>query len=150
MSRAGFGDGDDTYPYELWERTVQNAITGKRGQKFLRELVAALDALQEKKLTTHRLRDETGMVCAIGAVCVRKGIDTQPLEPREDEEHLHWPPLASALNISETLVRVVEHENDERDECRFPRWTPEERWQHVRDWAQGMIDAAARERGPNK
>ena len=139
MSRAGFGDDDGTYPYELWERTVENAINGKRGQKFLHELIAALDALPEKKLISYRLRDDTGAVCALGAVCARKQIDTAPLEPGEDEEYLHWPPLAGALNISETLVRVVEHENDEADEWCDRKLTPEGRWQHVRDWAVVLL-----------
>ena len=140
MSRAGFGDGDDSdYPYELWEKTCELALNGKRGQKFLRELVAALDALPEKKLIAGQLKDETGAVCALGAVCVRKHLYTPALEPREDEEYLHWPPLAGALKISETLVRLVEHENDESDEWRDHKLTPEERWQHVRQWAKDMI-----------
>lgn len=44
MSRSGYNDDCDGWALIRWRGAVNSAINGKRGQAFLRELVAALDA----------------------------------------------------------------------------------------------------------
>ena len=55
MSRSGYSD--DYEGLGLYRQTVENALRGKRGQAFLRELLEALDALDEKKLIEGYLKD---------------------------------------------------------------------------------------------
>jgi hypothetical protein len=142
MSRSGYdNDYEGTYPGEFWEQAVKNAIRGKRGQKFLRDLLDALDAMPEKALIANRLRDEDGSVCALGAVCVRRGIDTKPLEPIDEHDMEHWDPLATALKIAPALVREVEYRNDDG----WIDMTPEARYQDVYRWVQSQIRPAAPE-----
>lgn len=68
MSRSGYCDDYDCDPLPLgrWRGQVASAIRGKRGQAFLRELVAALDAMPEKRLIANDL-EQAGNVCAIAA-----------------------------------------------------------------------------------
>lgn len=56
MSRAGYCD-DIEDPLELgrWRAQVRSATRGKRGQKLLRDLLAALDAMPEKRLVADEL-----------------------------------------------------------------------------------------------
>lgn len=66
MSRSGYSDDDDDdggSRLNLWRGAVERAIKGKRGQAFLRELGAALDAMPDKRLTTGEL--EAGMETAL-------------------------------------------------------------------------------------
>lgn len=54
MSRSGYtDDDDDPLATGRWRAQVRSAIRGKRGQAFLRELIAALDAMPEKALITE-------------------------------------------------------------------------------------------------
>lgn len=52
MSRSGYSDDYDGDNWDLirWRGAVTSAIRGKRGQAFLREALAALDAMPEKQL----------------------------------------------------------------------------------------------------
>jgi len=46
MSRSGYSDDcDDQWSLICWRGAVKSAIRGKRGQAFLKEMLAALDAL---------------------------------------------------------------------------------------------------------
>lgn len=47
MSRSGYSDDCDHI--ELWRAAVDAAVSGKRGQAFLRELLGALDAMRAAK-----------------------------------------------------------------------------------------------------
>lgn len=130
MSRSGYSDeGEDV---ALWRGQVANAIRGKRGQQFLRDLVDGLDALPEKVLIAEQLQDkETGCVCALGAVGVKRGVDLAPLEPfvvDADNE-----PVAKAFNIAVQLACEVQWINDEASPYRGE--TPRARWERVRNWA---------------
>lgn len=125
MSRSGYSDDcDDNWELIKWRGQVASATRGKRGQAFLRELIAALDAMPEKRLIAHDLR-RNGEVCALGSVGVRRGIDLDALDPEE------YGAIAAAFGIAHQLVQEIEWENDEGgyDD------TPEQRWQRMRDWA---------------
>lgn len=134
MSRSGYTDEGDQWQLIMWRGAVRSAIRGKRGQAFLRELLAALDAMPEKKLITHDLQDASGQVCTLGAIGVARGVDLAPLDPEAHEQ------LGSVFNISEALVREIEYENDEGASC---YQTPEQRWQRMRDWVAANLAAAA-------
>lgn len=56
MSRAGYCDDiEDTLVHGRWRAQVRSATRGKRGQKLLRDLLAALDAMSEKRLVADTL-----------------------------------------------------------------------------------------------
>lgn len=124
MSRAGYSDDLDHWALIRWRGQVASAIRGNRGQAFLRELIAALDALPEKRLIAHELQEGEN-VCAIGSVGVRRGVDMSRLDPDDPET------IAGTFGIAEQLVREIEYMNDEA----YWGATPEVRWQHMRDWA---------------
>lgn len=136
MSRSGY---IDDFEGEGWEEAlamgrVASAIRGKRGQKFFRDLVAALDAMPAKRLVTDALvrEDSTGFenVCALGALGKARGLDMTPLDPDNSRQ------VAEAFDISPTLAREVVYENDEGA---WGRETPEQRWLRVRTWAVSKI-----------
>jgi hypothetical protein len=144
MSRSGYtDDNDDPLATGRWRAQVNSAIRGKRGQSFLRELAAAMDAMPEKVLITDELIDEHGDCCTIGVVCKNRSIDIGGIDYNEPEE------IANAVGIAKQLVAEIEYENDECG-VRFERipgtwdWdkkveTPEERWQRMRRWVQSKI-----------
>jgi hypothetical protein len=86
MSRSGYTecseDHEARWQQIRWRGAVHAAIFGKRGQAFLKELLAALDALPEKKLIAHQLVDLSGNVCALGAVAKARGLDVSNLDPQ--------------------------------------------------------------------
>lgn len=133
MSRSGYSeDYGEQYPNELefYRTRVANAIGGKRGQAFLRDLVTALDAMPDKKLIADELQDGDGLVCAIGSVGVMRGVDMTNLDPHHADE------VAKAFNIAECLAREIVFENDERPNYWSTKEeTPEARWQRMHDWA---------------
>ena len=148
MSRSGyvddFGDYDDD-PLALarWRSAVSNAIRSKRGQAFLLELAAALDAMPDKRLTAE-VWDEpvTGMpfsprggdVCALGVVTRARGIDTSHLDP-EDDSGVEW--VAKQLNIAPAMAREIVFMNDDAYHGRD--MSPEKRWRLVRKWVADHI-----------
>lgn len=133
MSRSGYVDDYDEYfPNALafYRTRVENAIYGKRGQVFIRDLIAALDAMPEKKLIAEDLiRD--GEVCAIGAVGIARGIDMSGLHPEYADE------VAKRFGIAECMAREIVFENDEAGTLATTKEeSPEARWQRMRDWAE--------------
>lgn len=125
MSRCGYtDDSDDDLALGRWRAQVASAIRGKRGQRFLSELIAALDALPQKRLIENDLEagDE---VCALGALGKARGVDLGHLDSLDYEE------LGSAFDIAHQLAQETMYVNDEH----AYRATPEERWTVVRDWA---------------
>lgn len=123
MSRSGYSDYCEHL--ELWRSNVERTIGGKKGQAFLLELIQALDAMPEKKLIRGSLVEETGEVCAIGALGVKRGVDMKRLDPDMPDE------VGAAFGISSMLAQEVVYENDDRRESQ----TPEERWVRMRAWA---------------
>lgn len=76
-------------------------IRGKRGQSFLREILAALDALPEHKLIAHELVEKDGAVCALGAVSKARGVDMTGVDPENIER------VADIFFISGALAREI-------------------------------------------
>ena len=133
MGRSGYSECGDLDPWNLicWRGAVSSAIRGKRGQAFLRELVEALEALPEKKLEAGALVSDGGC-CAMGAVALKRGLDTGGVDPY-DREH-----VASIFGIAEALAAEIAFEND--DEFSRRR-TPEDRWTHMHKWATSNLRA---------
>ena len=118
MSRSGYNDGCESAA--LWRGQVASAIRGRRGQAFLREMLATLDEMPEKRLITEELRQD-GEVCALGAVGARRGVALEGLDPYDYDR------LAAIFGIARQLIQEIEYVNDED----YWRATPEQRYQHV-------------------
>ena len=132
MSRSGYSD--DCENLNLYRGTVERAAYGKRGQAFLRELVAALDAMPIKRLVASELETTDGEVCALGSLGRAKGIAVKELDTYDTHD------LGRKFNIAHQLAAETMFQNDE---CGLDMWdgrkrvteTPEERWTRMRKWA---------------
>ncbi len=135
MSRSGYSD--DCENLALWRSAVDRATFGKRGQAFMRKLRDALDAMPNKRLIIDAIADESGNVCALGAV--------DPKAPAYEAEE-----LADHFGIARALAAEIVYRNDEdaplyeeRDIAgRFVRCeaeTPEKRWTRMRAWVEKQI-----------
>lgn len=139
MSRAGYTDDcDDQLAYGRWRAQVASAIRGKRGQAFLKELLAALESMPNKRLIKNSLRTEVGEVCTLGALGTSRQMDLTTIDPEDYYE------VASAFDITRQLVQEIEYENDEGVWCQE---TPEERWQRMHAWVKAQIKSPGGARG---
>jgi hypothetical protein len=130
MSRSGYSDDCEGWELIRWRGAVASALRGKRGQEFLRKLLAALDAMPNKRLIEGEL-EQDGEVCALGSLGRAQGMDMSKLDPTEPEE------VASAFGISPALVKELTFVNDEWNW----RETPEERYEVVRNWVLKQLAA---------
>lgn len=130
MSRSGYSDDLDNWSMIKWRGQVASAIRGARGQKMLREMLAALEALPDKRLIRHELRDQAGEVCALGALGVARGMDVDYLDPEDPEE------VASAFDIAPQLAREIVFKNDE---CYYSGEQPEQRYSRMVLWVKEQI-----------
>ncbi|MBZ3919250.1 MULTISPECIES: hypothetical protein [Xanthomonas] len=97
----------------------------------MRDLIAALDALPEKKLIAHTV-EQDGCFCALGAVAHLRGTDLDQ-GPNGGTDHDFEPDRAAArLDIATPLAQEVVYENDEAS---YWDETPEARWTRMRQWA---------------
>jgi hypothetical protein len=135
VSRSGygddFGDVDDQWGVIRWRGAVASAIRGRRGQAFLREMLAALDAMPVKELVSNGLEDGD-RVCAIGAVGRVRGVDMSNIDPED------WEQVARAFGISEALVRQIAFLNDE-----YGYNDPGRRWAGMRTWVVKQLEGGA-------
>lgn len=130
MSRSGYSDDcDNDWQAIMWRGAVASALRGKRGQSFLKEMLAALDAMPEKKLIAHELEQE-GAVCAIGAVGKNRGIDMSELDPED------YQGVANKFGISRALAQEIVFMNDEAS---YTAETPERRFERMREWVESEI-----------
>jgi hypothetical protein len=141
MSRSGYSEDFDASDIAMWRGQVASAIRGKRGQVFFRDLVAALDALSDKRLIAGILQtsptDElsptenyTPNFCAIGSVGLARGLDMSDLDPDNTQR------IADIFNIAHQLAAEIVFENDEAGPCKE---TPEARWHRMRAWAVSKL-----------
>jgi hypothetical protein len=167
MSRSGYikDDGDDPLALGRWRGRVASALRGKRGQAFLRDLAASLDAMPERRLIANELEAD-GEFCALGVLGAARGIDMAKLDP--DDEYQ----IAEAFGIAPCMAQEIVFENDERlTDYEWvgvtiygpvrPYW-PEfgkhtmqvkvqrqdvdaDRWKHMRAWVQEQLGTPAAE-----
>ena len=129
MSRSGYiDDMDDSWQLIRWRGAVASAISGRRGQAFLKEMLAALDALPEKRLIAHELA-QAGEVCAIGAVGKAGDVPMEDIDPED------YAAIACAFGVSEALAREIMFMNDEGRHYK----TPEDRFARMREWIISKI-----------
>lgn len=164
MSRSGYTDDyDEDGTGGLWRGAVASALRGKRGQAFLRELAAALDAMPEKRLIAHELEAD-GEFCTIGVLGAARGIDMAKLDPEDYDQ------VAAAFGIAPCMAQEIVYENDEVNDglewrkwevCGpmrpfWPHWEKHERsgympmadaegvrWQRMRKWVAEHIKSGA-------
>lgn len=138
MSRSGYSEDcgdDDPLALGRWRGQVESAIRGKRGQRFLFDLVMALARLPKPELISGELEEE-GSYCALGALGVHRGVDTKALGIRDWEDG-DWDKLGRAFDIASQLAQETMYVNDDRDRSLWTttKVTPEQRWVNVREWA---------------
>lgn len=133
MSRSGYTDDiDDELAAGRWRGRVASALRGKRGQAFLREMAAAMDAMPVKALIADELINAEGDCCAIGTVCKARGVDVSRIDFNDPEE------VARAVDIAHPLAAEIEFQNDESGPWDHSE-TPQERWQRMRAWIERKI-----------
>lgn len=131
MSRSGYvEDFDDNLVYGRWRAQVSSAIRGKRGQAFLKELAAAMDAMPVKRLISGELITESGEVCAIGSICKARGLETKNVDIYDSEA------VGNLVGIARQLAAEIEYMNDEFGPYKE---TAEDRWTRMREWVQEQI-----------
>lgn len=150
MSRSGYSDDYDQWDVIRWRGAVKSAIRGKRGQSFLTEMLAAFDAMAEKRLIKNELSEPnyisvghwglhegTPLVCAIGSVGSTRGIDMSNLDPEDRET------VANVFGIPPTLAAEIVFENDEGAGYWMNDEAPEARWTRMRAWIVSNLKVAA-------
>jgi len=132
MSRSGYSE--DCENLELYRNAVERALKGKRGQKFLRAMAAALDAMPEKTLIADELVDANGDCCALGAVCKARNLDLVGVDYFDS----HY--VGKVLGIAPAMAAEIAYMNDEWwDKWNNPE-TPPERWARMRAWVAAQIE----------
>lgn len=139
MSRSGYSDdGDcDNWAWICYRGAVVSAMNGARGQKLLRDLIAALDAMPVKELIANEL-EAGGQVCALGALGKVRGMDMTNLNPEAPKQ------IGKAFDIAPSLAREIVFENDDSEMYSIRVRTPAERWAHMRAWASSQLVAPER------
>ncbi len=165
MSRSGYHDDmDDVLAGGRWRAQVRSATRGKRGQRLLREMLAALDAMPEKRLTPFELE----ISAEADAKHAQRWAEIVRCDPSEYFERvLRRAPgvregdvcalgalgkargmdmsnldpedpdtVAGAFDVASPLVREIVYMNDE---CSGHSETPERRWARMRAWVASQI-----------
>ena len=158
MSRSGY---TDDYDYDnwasiRWRGAVASAIRGQRGQRFIREAIAALDAMPEKRLAA-RTFEASGDFCTLGVIGQSRGVDLSVLNAECDDD-VHRE-AAGLLGIPRALAAEVMEENDEcADEYEWHKApftddfgyyaksvrvavpdVADIRWRKMRDWLESQL-----------
>ena len=144
MSRSGYSDDgwDDQWAMICYRGAVASAIRGRRGQAFLKELLAAMDAREAKRLIAHELVKE-GDACAIGCVALARGVDVSGVDPENIER------VAAMFGISDALAKEIVFENDQDFSWRNDE-TPEARFTRMRNWVASLIKSPAEATPPSQ
>lgn len=131
MGRSEYSHDCDNWELIRWRGAVASALRGSRGQKALREMLDALDAMPDKRLITEELVSD-GEYCALGVLGVCRGVKVADLDPYDYDQ------VARTFGLAPAMVREIVYENDERY-GRFHGETPEERWLRMRNWVASNI-----------
>lgn len=165
MSRSGYSDEiDDNWGHIMWRGTVASSIRGKRGQAMLRELLAALDAMPDKRLYPNNFATADGEFCTLGVLGAARGAKMDDLGDAEDgcDERL----VAERFGVAAPLVQEImwmndEHVNDykyveveicgpmrrgypdygkhQKTVCMHDDRAPYRRWKIMRDWVERQL-----------
>lgn len=135
MNRSGYTEDCEGWDLIKWRGQVASAIRGKRGQAFLRELLEAMDAMPEKRLIAHELR-QSGEVCALGSLGAKRGIELEALDPEDYDK------LADTFGVAHQVIQELEFMNDEAWFGFGENENPEHRWQRMRDWTASKLKSS--------
>jgi hypothetical protein len=134
LSRSGYSDyWEGDVLANLYRGAVKSALQGKRGQAFLKEMLAALLTIPDQRLARDELIvADDNTVCALGAVGKARGLDMGGMDPYD------YHTVAGTFNIAEAMAREIMYENDSR----WKGETPEQRWLRMCNWIKGAIKDA--------
>ena len=133
MSRSGYSE--DCEHLGLYRSSVDAAIAGPRGQKLLREMIVALDAMPVRELAAEVFVHGPNM-CAMGAVARARNVEEAVLAKFDYEDPGE---VGKLLDIPRSLAAEIAYENDD-----WARGDDEDRWRHMRKWAaSNIIERAA-------
>jgi hypothetical protein len=129
MSRSGYTDACEGWDLIRWRGAVRAAIRGHRGQAFLKEMLAALDAMPNKRLIASNLITFDGEVCAMGALGRTRGLNMRAINPDDRQQ------VADLMGVAPALAAEIAYENDEY----WQPETPEQRFTRMRNWVMEQI-----------
>ncbi len=157
MSRSGYiDDADDPLAHGRWRQAVKRALQGRRGQALLRDLVQALDAMDDKRLYAGSFATADGEFCTLGVLGATRGTKMDDLG---DDYECDTKAVGQRFGIAPAMAAEIMYMNDEYavDEwkwvdveiCGPLRYRdqrvrcvrvhndnhPQERWQQMRAWA---------------
>lgn len=133
MSRSQYVEANELGgKLNLYRANVARTIKSKKGQAFLREMAAAMDAMPAKRLIEGELITKDGEVCAIGSVCKARGLDVSGIDPGDPAS------VAACVGISHILAAEIEFENDD-DFYWDSKETPVSRWVRMRKWIDSKL-----------
>jgi hypothetical protein len=138
MGRSGYVDGfwdGDGYSPGLYRNAVERSIKGKRGQAFLRQLAAEMDAMPEKVLIADELVNADGDCCTMGVIFKARGIDVSDVDYDDRDQ------VAKLINIAPSMAAEIAYENDD-DFNYSSKETPEQRWIRMRKWVAKKLGTA--------
>lgn len=169
MSRSGYTDDiEDPLAYGRWRQAVNRALNGQRGQTALRELLEALDAMEDKRLYPGSFATPEGEFCTLGALGARRGTKMDDLGDSEDCDP---QAVGARFGIATSMAAEIMYLNDEHlvethsyvtvEICgpvrpHYPDWGshftsvlvhdedhPRKRWVRMRAWVQDQITTQA-------
>lgn len=153
MSRFWDGDGDNERPPHWWEIDLQRALTSGRGQRFLKEIEAALLAMPKHELAEGYIVEPMdfdegiiGNVCAVGAYAAYRQVqqgktwnqafsDLAEKWGGEQDDHWNTQQLGRSLGLTRTVAYELAWQNDEQ----FGDLPPDERWREMLRWVRSKI-----------
>ena len=143
MSRSGYVD-DCENPILMinWRGAVASAIRGHRGQAFLRELAAALDAMPDKRLSAGSFKHENGCYCTLGVIGAARGLDMAAFDrDLGGMDGLDAGKVGKAFGIARAMACEIMSCNDEEFDydCRLAADPDARRWELMRDWVGSQI-----------
>jgi hypothetical protein len=154
VSRFYYDGNDSEYcnlDWGRWENNLKQILHGKRGQKVLADLEAALLALPEPRLIEGAICEVTegedgatkAEYCVIGAYAAAKGKTPDELAQLggvyKDEMDEATADLGVSLGMPRTLAWHLGDMNDQA----FGESTPEERYNRMLRWVQEQRRIAA-------
>ena len=131
MSRSGYSEDGDNWQMICWRGAVEKAILGNRGQAFLADLAASMDAMPVKELIPDEL-ESNGQYCALGVVGKTRGLDLNSIDTEDDRQ------LSKEFNIARSLACEIMYMNDEGSFL-GQQETPAKRWERMRKWVDNNL-----------
>ena len=111
MSRSGYtDDNEDPLALGRWRQAVKRSLEGRRGQALLIELVAALDAMQDKRLYPGSFATADGEFCTLGVLGAKRGTKMDDLG---DEDDCDPKEVAQRFGIAPAMAAEIMYMNDE-------------------------------------